>query len=101
MEAMLLIAVMAIVVEALVEYAKTIGKAFASGGWKTAVIRLAAILLGVGLCLMTGSDLFAPLGITFTWRPLGYMLTGIIISRGANYVSDFMSKLRGAKAGEA
>ena len=97
MEGIILILVMAIVVEALIEYAKTIGKAFANGGWKTAVTQLAAIALGVLLCFMTGGDLFAVVGIEFAWAWLGVFLTGILISRGANYVSDFAKRLQGVK----
>ena len=89
--------VMAIVVEALIEYAKTIGKAFADGSWKVAVTQLAAITLGVLLCFMTGGDLFAVVGITFAWSWLGVFLTGILISRGANYVSDFAKRLHSVK----
>ena len=95
MKGIVLIIVMAIVVEALIEYAKTIGKAAVSGGVKTALTQLAAIVLGVLLCLMTGGDLFAVMGIVFAWPWLGVVLTGIIISRGANYVSDFVKKLQG------
>lgn len=97
MKGIVLIVVLAIVVEALIEYAKAIGKAFASGEWKTAITQLAAIALGVFLCLMTGSDLFAVLGIEFTWAWLGIVLTGIVSSRGANYVSDFAKRLQGVK----
>lgn len=100
MEGIVLIIVMAIVVEALIEYAKTIGKAFASGGWKTAITQLAAIALGVLLCFTVGGDLFAVVGIAFAWPWLGFVLTGIIISRGANYVSDFIKRLQGVKTKE-
>ena len=100
MEGFILITVMAIVVEAVIEYAKTIGKGFAAGEWKVAITHLAAIVLGVFLCLLTGADLFGLVGITFTWRWLGYILTGIIISRGANYVSDFVKRLETVKTKE-
>ncbi len=100
MTGIILILVMAIVVEALIEYAKTIGKAFMNGSWKIAVTQLAAIALGVLLCFMTGGDLFSVVGITFVWPWLGKFLTGILISRGANYVSDFAKRLQGVKAEE-
>ncbi len=100
MTGILLILVMAIVVEALIEYAKTIGRAFANGGRKTAITQLVAIALGVLLCFMTGGDLFALVGITFAWPWLGVFLTGIIISRGANYVSDFAKRLQSVKTKE-
>lgn len=100
MEGFILILVMAIVVEALIEYAKTIGKAFAGGESKTAVTQLAAIALGVLLCFMTDGDLFAVIGIAFNWPWLGVVLTGVLISRGANYVSDFAKRLHSVKTGE-
>lgn len=98
MQGMVLIIVMAIVVEALIEYAKTIGRAFADGEWKTALTQIAAILLAVLLCFMTGGDLFALVEIEFAWPWLGTLLTGIISSRGANYVSDFVKRLQGVKS---
>ncbi len=100
MKGIMLIIVMAIVVEAFIEYFKTIGKAVKAGGWKTAATQLAAIALGVLLCFMTGGDLFAVVGIEFAWSWLGVILTGILISRGANYVSDFIKRLQGVKKEE-
>ena len=100
MKGIILIIVMAIVVEAFIEYVKTIGKAVKEGGWKTAVTQATAIALGVLLCFMTGGDLFVVVGITFVWPWLGVILTGIIISRGANYVSDFIKRLQGVKKEE-
>lgn len=100
MTGFILVLVMAIVVEALIEYAKTIGKAFGDGGWKIAVTQIAAIALGVLLCFMTGGDLFSVVEITFIWPWLGKFLTGILISRGANYVSDFAKRLQSVNAKE-
>ena len=100
MKGIVLIVVMAIVVEAFIEYVKTIAKAVKEGGWKTAVTQLAAIALGVLLCFMTGGDLFVVVGITFARPWLGVLLTGILISRGANYVSDFIKRLHGVKTEE-
>lgn len=97
MKGFMLVLVTAIVVEAFIEYAKTIGKAFLDGGWKIAVTQIAAIALGVLLCFVTGGDLFAVVGIAFAWPWLGNILTGILISRGANYVSDFVKRLQGVK----
>lgn len=100
MESIVLILTMAIVVEALIEYAKSIGKAITDGGWKTAVTQCAAIALSIGLCFAVGGDLFAGLGINFAWPWIGVVLTGIIASRGANYVSDFIKKIGTTKGGE-
>ena len=100
MTGIVLIFTLAIIVEAVVEYGKSIGKAFLSGGWKTAVTQLTAIVVAVALCFAAGGDLFAAVGITFAWPWLGVVLTDILISRGANYVSDFMKKLQSKKEEE-
>lgn len=99
MQGIVLVTVLAIIVEALIEYAKSIGRAVASGNYKTAVTQIAAIIIAVVLCVMTGGDLFAVVGIAFRRPWMGMLLTGIIISRGANYVSDFMSRIGSAKGG--
>ena len=101
MKGIVLVIVLAIIVEALIEYAKSIYKAFAKEGWKPAVTQVVAIIIAVLLCFMTGGDLFVVVGIEFIWPWLGHFLTGIIISRGANYVSDFVKRLQGVKVKEA
>lgn len=93
MEGMMTILVLAITVEALVEYGKSIGRAFMGNGWKKAVPQLAAVAGGITVCFAAGADLFAEMGLLFAWPWLGVVLTGIIISRGANYVSDFVQRL--------
>ena len=93
MEGITLIVVLAVVTEALIEYGKSIGKAFAGNDIKTAVTQLAAIATSVLLCFAAGADLFQVVGITFTWQWIGTVLTGILGSRGANYLSDFISKI--------
>ena len=100
MTGIVLIIVLAIVVEAFIEYGKSIGKAFLAGEWKTAVTQLIAIAVAVAMCIATGADLFAVVGLTFAWPWLGVVLTGVIISRGANYVSDFVKRLQGVKKNE-
>lgn len=99
MQGIILTVTMAVVVEALVEYGKSIGRAAASGEWKAAITHLAAVLLGVALCLATGADLFAVADIAFALPLIGSVLTGVLISRGANYVSDFIKRLDAVKGG--
>ena len=86
------ILILAITVEALIEYAKLVfvDKAIV---WK----QVAALVLGVGLSVLAGTDLYAVVGVTFSVPYVGVVLTGIIFSRGSNYVADFAKKLQGAK----
>ena len=86
------ILMLAVTVEALVEYGKTIGRALIDG-WYKAVLQMAAVAVGVVLCLAAGLDLYAALGLGFTYPWIGSVLTGILLSRGANYVSDFVGRL--------
>lgn len=100
MNTLVLAVVIAIVVEALIEYAKTIGKAVLSKQYKTAATQLAAIAIGVGLCVATDANVFADLGITFSVEAIGVVLTGIFASRGANFVSDIAKRIQSVISGE-
>ncbi|MBQ4333379.1 MAG: hypothetical protein IJC33_06355 [Clostridia bacterium] len=97
MEGIVRIIALAIIVEGLVEYGKSIGKAFAGDDRKMAITQLGAVVGGVVVSVAAGADLFAALGIHFVWPWLGVALTGIVISRGANYVSDFVGRLHKGK----
>ena len=92
MESIFLVLALAVTVEALVEYCKSISKAFSDGQIKTAVTQLAAIAIACFLCIMTNADVYTYLSIQFSYPIVGCILTGIIASRGSNYVSDFIKK---------
>lgn len=92
---------MAVTVEALVEYAKTFGKAILEKQWKTAATQAGAVALGVSLCFSAGADFYAALGVSFNAAWLGVALTGVFASRGANYVSDLVKKLQALGAAQA
>ncbi len=94
MKGIVLILVLAIVVEALVEYGKSLVTACRSGGWKAIALQLAAMLAAVLLCFAAGADLFAVLGVEFAVPWIGTLLTGIFASRGSNYVNDLIGKIR-------
>lgn len=94
MNMILLAIVVAVTVEGLIEYAKQIAKALGSGETKTAVTQVAAILLGVLLCLAAGADVYAALGVSFAVPWIGIILTGIFASRGSNYISDLAKRLQ-------
>lgn len=93
MDDIMLILALAVITEALIEYGKSIGHAFIDKDYKTAVTQLIAIVTSVLLCFAAGADLFQAVGIDFAWPWVGVVLTGILGSRGANYLSDFLSKL--------
>lgn len=99
METIALIIMVSIVLEALVEYGKTIEYAVVSGDNKTAITQAITIILGVALAFVFHLQLFNgalsefyPIAINPT---IDMILTGILFSRGSNYFSDLVTKLQG------
>ena len=95
MQAILLTLMLAVTVEGLVEYVKSVAQ---RKSWKTITLQLGAAAVSILLCLASGADLYAALGVEFAAPFVGCALTGIFASRGANYASDIIGKLR--KVGE-
>ena len=87
---------MAIIVEGLITYLKT----FFIGG-KPQWQMLVGIGLGVTVSLVYDVDIFALLGITSTVPYVGAVLTGVLISRGSNYIFDLIKTLQGAKTSDS
>ena len=104
MKTIALIIMVAIVLEALVEYAKTIMYMFEEQEYKTAVTQLVTIIIGVGLAFGFHTQLFNA-GLSEIYEGLhinpvlDMILTGILFSRGSNYFSDLISKLTGKQHG--
>lgn len=63
------------------------------------VNRLGALILGIILTLATQIDLFAVLQIEIV-PILGSIFTGILISRGANFIHDLFAKIQELSKGE-
>lgn len=99
MKTIALILMVAVLLEALVEYAKTIDSMVVSRNYKTAIIQGITIVLGIALAfifhlqLFNGamSEIYSGLTINST---VDTILTGILFSRGSNYFSDLVGKLR-------
>ena len=82
----------AILIEGLVEYGKTIGDMVENGEKKTAITQCITIIVGILLMFAFDKDLFAVIGMPVN-HYIGILLTGIIASRGSNYVSDLIGQL--------
>ena len=100
MQAFLLILSLAVIVEALVQYAKTVIKMLENKQYKTFGTQLATIFIAVFICFAAGADIFALMGISFSVHWLGTLLTGIVISRGSNYASDLIKRFQNPDIGE-
>jgi len=81
---LVIIFILALTVEAVVEYGKLIFQKEIN--WK----QIAAVIIAVGLAVLAQTDLYAILGVSFVVPYVGMVLTGILFSRGANYLADFI-----------
>ena len=98
MKTIALIIMVAIVLEALVEYFKTIMHMVEVKEYKTAITQAITICLGIFLAFAFKLQLFN--GAMTEFYPelsvnaaLDMILTGILFSRGSNYFSDLVSRL--------
>ncbi len=82
----------AIVIEGVISYAKTlvVDKEFQ---WQI----FAAMTLGIACAVAFKIDLFALTGINAQIPYFGMVLTGILLSRGSNYVFDLLKSIKGKK----
>ena len=92
MEAIPLFLTLAVTIEGLVEYIKTL----IGGERKAALIQLGALAAAVPLCVLSGADIYAALGAAFRVPYIGCVLTGVFASRGANYAIDLLDRWQGA-----
>ncbi len=98
MSTIALIVMVAIVLEALVEYIKTILKMVEDGDYKTAITQGVTIFLGIGLAFVFHLHLFNDAMSEFydgllIDPTIDTILTGILFSRGSNYFSDLVKRL--------
>lgn len=94
MQTIVLILILAITVEALIQYVKTIIKMLEDKQYKTFATQLAAILLAVFICFAAGVDLYALVGVCFAIPWLGVLLTGIVISAAPTIPATLLSAYR-------
>lgn len=76
---------LAIVIEGIISYVKTF---FVDGRFQWQI--LVAIALGILVAMAYQVDLFAIVGLTSVIPYVGFVLTGILISRGSNYIFDLI-----------
>lgn len=92
MDKFITIVFLAIIVEGLVTYIKTF---FVGGKFQWQI--LVAIFFGVVASIAYNIDLFESVGFVTAFPIVGQILTGILISRGSNYVFDLIGQLTAAK----
>lgn len=87
--------VLALTVEALVEYSKLI---FVERtiNWK----QIVALVLGVTVAVLADVDIYEWVGVAFSFHYVGCVLTGIMLSRGSNWLADFIKRIQIGKPTE-
>lgn len=88
MNEMLKLIVLALIGEALWE---TLKMTWQQG--KFSIDRIGALIVGLLLAIGTGLDFFSLVQIPLNIPYLGMALTGVLISRGANFVHDLLKKI--------
>ena len=81
--------IVAILIEAIWENLKMI--------WKDKKVNanmIGVLIVSIIVSVLTKIDIFPIVGLTIV-APVGSILTGIIVSRGANFVNDLFKKLNG------
>ena len=82
------ILVMAVIVEAVIDYVKTwaVDKKIQ---WQ----KIFAVIFGIVISFVYCLDIPALVGIESRVDYIGYVLTGVLISRGSNYIHDLYNNL--------
>lgn len=89
--------VIAVTVEGIMEYLKTLVMSFQNKKYKKLVYYTSSLLLSILLCFLGKIDLYSTLAIKFPPAWLGILLTGIFASRGTNYMGAFTSQIENVR----
>ena len=67
-------------------------------GGKIAADRVGPAIIGVFLCLVAGVDLFDLVQLPLSIPYVGMALSGLLLSRGANFIHDFLTMIGSLKS---
>lgn len=81
--------IIAILIEAIWENIKMIWQ-----NGKLSIDMIGSLVLSILVCILTRADIFPILGIIIVVPFIGNVLTGIIVSRGANFIHDLFTKIQ-------
>jgi hypothetical protein len=81
--------IVAILIEAIWENIKMVWQ-----NGKVSIDKIGSLLISIILCVLTKIDIFPIVGISLVIPFVGSVLTGIIVSRGANFIHDLFAKIQ-------
>lgn len=64
---------------------------------KACIDRIGALVVSIIIVFSTGIDVITMLGINIRWQAIGFILTAILISRGATFIHDLITKVSNVK----
>lgn len=91
MEAITGIFLLATIIEGLITY--LFGKS-EDGAEERAYLKYVSLVLGIGAAIAYQVDLLAMVGLVSAVPFVGYIISGLVIGRGSNYLNDIISSFR-------
>lgn len=67
---------------------------------KISISMIGSLVIAILLCTLTQVDIFSVIGLPISIPLIGSILTGIIVSRGANVLNDVIKKIGKLKESE-
>lgn len=62
---------------------------------KINVNMIGSLILAMLVCVLARINIFEIVGISLIFPVVGYVLAGVIYSRGANFINDLLKKVKG------
>lgn len=84
--------IVAILIEAIWENIKMIWQ-----NGKFSIDKIGSLLISILICILAKIDIFPIVNVSISVPVIGSIFTGIIVSRGANFVHDLFNKISGDK----
>ena len=84
--------IVAILIEAVWENIKMVWQ-----NGKFSIDKIGSLVISILICILAKIDIFPIVNLSIMIPVIGSILTGIIVSRGANFVHDLFNKISGVK----
>ena len=84
--------IVAILIEAIWENLKMVWQ-----NGKFSIDKIGSLVISILICILAKIDIFPIVNLSIMVPVIGSILTGIIVSRGANFVHDLFNKISGDK----
>ena len=84
--------IVAILIEAVWENIKMVWQ-----NGKYSIDKIGSLVISILICILAKIDIFPIVNLSIMVPVIGSILTGIIVSRGSNFVHDLFNKISGDK----